>query len=88
MQERKYPRQWRTFGDVANHGIFCVGSYQTCRFCKQTGVPLEAYGLRQNICQPCASTRHDVVLPKVLRAEKYKARIEVIRSKALGESTP
>jgi hypothetical protein len=71
---RLYPYQWRTFGDVARHGIFTRGTYQTCRFCKGSGIPLEAYGLRQNICQPCAQGRADEVLPRVKKREKWEAR--------------
>jgi hypothetical protein len=75
----------RTFGDVADRTHFHVGS-QSCRFCKAHGVPVAAYGLRQNICKPCAEARRDQVLPKVLRWEKFQARMKAAGLKPV--STP
>lgn len=77
----------RTFGDLRdgpNQKTLHWSS--TCSFCKADRYNktdykgARKYSTRHYICDPCIEGRRDVVLPAVLKHERFQRRIAEIRS--------
>lgn len=68
------PRVTRTFGELTR-----FDSVLLCSFCKQYK-PAAKYSDRRYICRDCATARAGTVLPRVIRHERFLARLERIRT--------
>lgn len=76
------PRPVRTFGDLKDRvdaGQRCYYFRGLCAFCKQYRDKVFRYSTRHSICEGCAETRRDVVLPKVKRRERLDRRLAAAR---------
>lgn len=73
----------RTFGDLLKRSCAVYGS---CRFCKATDRDVRKYSARHYICPACIEPRKDVVLPHIVKREKFEAKLEQIRqdNEAMG----
>jgi hypothetical protein len=70
----------RTFGDLRSRSP--MGGL--CRFCKTAKHDARKYNVRHYICDACIEPRKDVVLPAVIKREKFDAamRAAILKSRS------
>lgn len=69
----------RTFGD-----LFATRNYRTqgrCAFCKNYRFDVLRYSTRHCVCDECGKARAHVILPAVLKRERFERRLAAIHAR-------